>query len=380
MKRFRITKQSKRSRARTGSIATPHGRLQTPFFMPDATRAFLKALSARDLEMLGLGAAVVNTYHLLLQPGEKIIKRFGGAHEFMQFHRPLLSDSGGFQVFSLIHKNPRLGKIHHDKVVFHAPDNGDRHELTPERSIQIQFDLGTDMMVVLDDCPPYESTKKAMANAITHTTEWAVRCKKEYDRQVKKRALTEANRPLLFGVVQGGLSVELRERAAKELRAIGFDGYGFGGRPIDKQGNFIEDVLAATADAVGEDVPRFGLGIGTPADIVRCVQLGWDMFDCVIPTREGRHGRLFMWRGQGDVARSNFYTTMNSTTARYKTDRSPINKNSKLPELREYSKGYLHHLLKTNESLGWRLASLHNMEFYLDLMERIRQAIKAEKL
>lgn len=380
MSRFAVTKKSTCSRARLGRIATPHGSVRTPFFMPDATRAVVKTLSASDLERLGLPAAVVNTYHLLLAPGEQLVKKFGGVHEFMQWKRPLLSDSGGFQVFSLIHKNPQLGKIHDDKAVFRSPLDGAKHELTPERSIQIQFDLGTDMMVVLDDCPPHELDGRAMARAIEHTTAWAARCKKEYDRQVKRRKLTEETRPLLFGVVQGGLDAALRQEAAAALLAIGFDGYGFGGRPVDSAGNFAADVLAATADAVGENVPRFGLGIGTPADIVRCVQLGWDMFDCVIPTREGRHGRLFMWRGAGDVTKRGFYRTVNITNAKFTTDRAPINAASKLPELREYSKGYLHHLLKTNESLGWRLASLHNLEFYLDVMARIRQAVKAEKL
>ena len=369
-----------------GLIKTAHGEIQTPCFMPDATRGVIKGLSIQDWQRLNLPAAVINTYHLYLQPGLKLLTKAGGAHQFMDWAGPLLSDSGGYQVYSLIHKNKNLGlpagkagKITDDKVVFKSPLDGAKHELTPERSIQMQFALGTDMIVCLDDCPPHDVSSAAMAKSVERTVLWAKRCKLEYEKQNEKYK----RRPLLFAVIQGGTDLALRKICADALMDIGFDGYGFGARPVDTDGQFLGKVLQETADMIPENAARFGLGIGLPEDIVRCVTMGWDIFDCVIPTREGRHGRLFLWPTV--IARPNrigtrndikFYRTINIANAKFKKDFTPINQNSKLPELREYSRAYLHHLFKINEPLGQRLASLNNLEFYLDLMRKIRAGIK----
>ena len=390
---FRITKKSKKSKARLGLIKTAHGEIQTPFFMQDATRGVIKGLSIQDWQRLNLPAAVINTYHLYLQPGLKLLTKAGGAHQFMDWAGPLLSDSGGYQVYSLIHKNKNLGlpagkagKITDDKVVFKSPLDGAKHELTPERSIQMQFALGTDMIVCLDDCPPHDVSRAAMAKSVERTVLWAKRCKLEYEKQNKKYK----RRPLLFAVIQGGTDLALRKICADALMDIGFDGYGFGARPVDTDGQFLGKVLQETADMIPENAVRFGLGIGLPEDIVRCVTMGWDIFDCVIPTREGRHGRLFLWKSNVKAQISNvksnsklkfqmsknFYETLNINNAKFKKDFTPINQNSKLPELREYSRAYLHHLFKINEPLGQRLASLNNLEFYLDLMRKIRAGIK----
>ncbi len=355
-------------------ITTPHGKLTTPFFMPDATRGYVKAVDIQDLEKVGVEAMVVNTLHLYLQPGLKIIKKAGGLHQFMNWDKPLLSDSGGFQVFSLIHKNKNLGKIYQDKVIFKSPLDGSQHILTPEKSIQIQFDLGTDMMVCLDDCPPNDYDKKAIAQSVERTIAWAKRCRAEYDKQVKKRKLTKKNQPLLFGVIQGGNYKELRKQCAEELIKLDFDGYGFGARPVDAKKKFLGEILQYTANLIPENKIRFALGIGTPEDIVRCYRMGWDIFDCVIPTREARHGKLYInqnvkIKNQNDklklkIKNSKFYSTINITNSRYKNDFSLINK--------QYSKAYLHHLFKNNELTGLRLATLTNLEFYMELMERIR--------
>ena len=348
------------------TIKTNHGQLLAPFYMPDATRGFVKLLTRDDVEKAGTKALVVNTFHLYLQPGLKIITKAGGLHKFMNWDKPLLSDSGGFQVFSLIHKNPRMGKITDEKVIFKSPLDGSRHELTPEKSIQIQFALGVDMMVCLDDCPPNEFNRRDLELAVNRTVAWAKRCKLEYERQLKKRHLLKSKRPLLFSVIQGGAEIDLRERCAQELVKIGFDGYGFGARPIDSQGNFLEEVLQKTADFIPPKAIRFALGIGTPQDIKRCQAMGWDIFDCVIPTREGRHGRLFFKTKTG-------YQTKNINNAKFGTDFSKINQASKLSELKTLSKAYLHHLFRLNEPLGQRIATLNNLEFYNNLMKELRK-------
>jgi len=363
---FKILKVSK-SGIRHGILKTAHGSLETPFYMPDATRGFIKLTNNNEVKQTGTEALVVNTFHLFLQPGLKVIEKAGGIHKFMNWTGPLLSDSGGFQVFSLIHKNPKMGKIEEDKVTFKSPIDGSLHELTPEKSIQIQFILGVDMMVCFDDCPPNEFSRVEMEAAVTRTIAWAKRCKLEYLKQIKKRKLSGAKRPLLFAVIQGGAELDLREKCAQELAKIGFDGYGFGARPIDKDGNFLEEVLQKTAEYIPEDALRFALGIGTPEDIVRCAKMGWDMFDCVIPTREGRHGKLFF------SAPEKKYISININNAKYSQDFTVINKSSKISELKNHTRAYLYHLFKLSEVLGQKLASLNNLEFYQNLLGRLRR-------
>ncbi len=377
---IKIKKQSNISKARLGEIQTAHGVLETPFFMPDATRAVLKGLSNDDIKNLGLPAMVVNTFHLYLQPGSKRIKKFGGVHNFMNINIPLVSDSGGFQVFSLIHRGKNMGSISDKGARFKSPLNGAWHNLDAEKSIKIQLDLGTDIVVCLDDCPPNDSSNAKMRQAIERTIRWAGECKKVFEAEIKKRKISKSKKPLLTAVIQGGESVEMRKYCASELVKIGFDGYGYGARPVDKDGNFLEEIMQVTADASPIDSFRFALGLGTPEDIVRCVCMGYDIFDCVIPTREGRHGRLFYFAKNKlmtkSVQVSKFYKTININNAKFIADDSPINKNSRLKELREYSKSYLHHLFKIKDPLGARLASLQNLEFYNQLMIEIRVSIK----
>ncbi len=383
---FKILKNKKGKSVRLGSIKTSHGSINTPFFMPDATRGFVKAIDSEDLKKLRMGPMVVNTFHLYLQPGMPIIKKAGGIHKFMGWDGPLLADSGGYQVFSLVHKNPKIGRITDKSVIFKSPLDGSKHELTPEKSIQIQFGLGVDMMVCLDDCPPNDFNKSGLEKSVERTIAWAKRCRREYDKQIKKRKIKDSARPLIFSVIQGGAEIDLRKYCAGELVKIGFDGYSFGARPIDAAGNFLGEVLKRTAEFIPENSLRFALGIGTPEDIVRCASYGWDMFDCVIPTREGRHGRLFLWKRNSkskilnpkQILNSksqilNFYQTINILNSKFSTDFSPINSNSKLPELRDHSNAYLNHLFKLKDPLGARLATLNNLEFYLELMKKLRE-------
>lgn len=362
-----------REGVRRGDLKTAHGLLKTPFFMPDATRGFVKLSHNNQIKATGTEALVVNTFHLYLQPGLKVIKRAGGIHKFMGWDGTLLSDSGGFQVFSLIHKNQKLGKITDEKVIFKSPLDGSSHELTPEKSIQIQFDLGVDMMVCLDDCPPNEFSRIDLEKAVVRTIAWAKRCKLEYDKQIKRRGLRGLKRPLLFAVIQGGAEIDLRERCTRELVAIGFDGYGFGARPIDKDGKFLDEVLRRTAAFIPENALRFALGIGTPEDITRCAAMGWDMFDCVIPTREGRHGKLFFMADEKKtLGKKAWYRTININNARFGANFSVINPASPIAELNSHFLAYLHHLFRLKEPLGQALASLSNLEFYQKIMKSLR--------
>lgn len=363
------------------TIKTPHGEIKMPIFMPDATRGFIKMCNSSELLATGISALVVNTFHLYLQPGIKIIKKAGGLHSFMNWQRPLLSDSGGFQIFSLIHKSKSMGKIDDNGAVFKSPIDGSRHEITPEKSIQIQFDLGTDFIVCLDDCPPHDFDEKVINLSVERTIRWAQRCYQEYIRQIKKRKIKEAQRPKLIAVVQGGLSRELRKKCLDGLLEISdkkflgesfsLAGYGFGARPIDEEGNFLFDILDYTAKIIPDDKIKFALGVGTPADIYRCYQMGWNMFDCVIPTREGRHGKLYQFKNQNELKSVNFYKEMNVKKSIFSDNFKNINSTSKILELNNNSLAYLHHLFKVNEGLGQKWASLNNLEFYASLMDKI---------
>ena len=354
--------------------------------MPDATRGFARSMSKDDLEKIGVGPMVVNTYHLYLEPGMETIKKVKGINNFMNWPHPLLSDSGGYQVFSLIHKNPKMGKITDKEVIFRSPANGSLHKISPEKSIEIQFDLGVDMMVCLDDVPPNDYSQEKIEKAVERTIAWAKRCKTEYEKQLKKRKIAEKDKPLIFGVIQGGKYVELRKHCAEELVKIGFDGYGFGARHIDADGNFMEEAVRETASFIPEDSLRFALGVGTPEDIVRCHRLGWDMFDCVIPTREGRHGRLFLWKkgsssglsapeaeSRSGQSAGYFYETININNGKFKNDLSPVDKNCDCELCNNYSRAYLHHLFAVKEPLAMRLASIHNLKFYMELMGKLRK-------
>ncbi len=373
---FEILKKSNISSARLGVITTPHGKIKTPAFFPDATRGIIKTLDNSDLDKLGLQSMVVNTFHLCNQPGIKIIKKANGIHGFINWTGPLISDSGGFQVFSLIHKNPKLGKILDKHAEFKSPIDGSLLKLSPEKSISIQFDLGTDLIICLDDCSPYNHNIEQTAKAVDRTIAWASRCKREYDKQIIKRKLTKLKKPKLISVVQGGEDTKLRQYCAKKLLAIGFDGYGFGGRPIDPKGNFLNSILDETSKATPNDKFRFALGVGQPEDIIRCVKMGWDLFDCVIPTREGRHGKLF-FHNNLKKNNKNFYKTINIKNSTFKNDLNPINKFSSISELKNNSRAYLHYLFRINESVGQKLSSLNNLEFYLILMNILKRNIKS---
>lgn len=371
--------KEKNNKVRIGVLTTRRGDIVTPFFMPDATRASVRGITNEQLKSVGVSPMVVNTYHLLLQPGMELMRASSGVHKLMNWDGPLLSDSGGYQVYSLIHKNAKLGKITEEGAVFKSVLDGSQHLLTPEKAIQIQFDLGVDMMVLLDDPRPNDAPEKEIEAAVERTIRWAKRCKIEFEKQVAERGFDDSSRPLLFAVVQGGPFVHLREKCAKELVNIGFDGYSFGGRHVDENGEFMTEIVEKTASFMPEDKPRFALGIGTPLDIVKCHNLGWDMFDCVIPTREGRHGRLFVFndetldsRLRGNDKGGSFYDTMNIANAKFKDDFTPIDEKCDCYACQNYTRGYLHHLFRVGEPLGAQMASLHNLRFFVQLMNKLQ--------
>lgn len=359
---------------RIGELRTRKGILQTPFFMPDATRASVRGMTSDELSMTGVEALVVNTYHLFLHPGEVLIRDAGGIHTFMNWPHPVLSDSGGYQVYSLIHKNPDLGRITEDGAEFRSVLDGSKHLLTPERAIQIQFDLGVDMMVVLDDPRPNDTSDDEIVKAVDRTLRWAKRCRIEFDRQVTERGLTDETRPLLFGVVQGGMLVAERRRCAEGLVSIGFDGYGLGGRHVDMEGKFLGELMASLASFIPEESIRFALGVGKPEDIVRLHAVGWDMFDCVIPTREGRHGRLFLWKNNApiDSEHLDFYDTININNEQFTRDFTPVDVTCDCTLCTKYTRAHLRHLFRVGEALAFRLASEHNLRFYMRLIQHLR--------
>jgi len=368
---LKIIKKSKKSQARSGVLKTSHGEIKTPFFMPIATKGAVKNLSVADLELLGAQIILSNTYHLYLQPTEKLIKKAGGLHQFIGWHKPILTDSGGYQVFSLSGnkgKGEKLVKLSDEGVEFRSHLDGSKHFFTPEKSIKIQQDLGIDIMMCFDECPSGTAPYDYVEQSIDLTAAWAARCKKQKAKGKKNQQL--------FGIIQGAIYEDLRLRSLKQITALDFDGYAIGGLAVGEKREDMYRILDLLVPKMPANKPRYLMGVGRPEEIIQAVKCGVDMFDCVIPTREARHGRLYQFKVESAKLKINdFYYTFNIANEKFKTDFSAINPKSKIPLLRQYTKAYLHHLLKTEEGLGFRLATLNNLEFYLDLMEKIRQNI-----
>ncbi len=341
--------------ARRARLTLAHGSVETPVFMPVGTYATVKAMS--PAELTGLGAQIIlgNAFHLWLRPGTDVIAAHAGLHRFMGWDQPILTDSGGFQVFSL----GALRKVREEGVAFASPVNGDRLLLTPEKSMEIQRALDSDIVMVFDECTPHPATYDETARSMELSLRWAARSK----------AAHSDNRNALFGIVQGGMYEDLRERSREGLVAVGFDGYAIGGLSVGEPKHEMLRVLACTAPRLPDDKPRYLMGVGTPEDIVAGVCAGIDMFDCVLPTRNARNGWLFT--RHGDIRIRN---------ARHRTDTAPVDPTCGCYACRHFSRGYLHHLQRINEILGARLATIHNLYYYLALMAELREAIAAGTL
>ncbi|MGE5793145.1 MAG: tRNA guanosine(34) transglycosylase Tgt [Bacteroidota bacterium] len=354
---MRFTVSATDGAARRGRLELAHGAVETPVFMPVGTYGSVKAMSPAELEELGAGIVLGNTFHLWLRPGLQVIAAHGGLHRFMGWRRPILTDSGGFQVFSL----GELRKIGEEGVQFASPINGDRLLLTPEESIRIQRTLDADVAMVFDECTPFPATERQAGDSMRLSLRWAERSKREWDRGTTANAL--------FGIVQGSVYERLRDESLAGLLDIGFDGYAIGGLAVGEPKEAMLAVLERTAPRLPADRPRYLMGVGTPEDIVAAVSTGVDMLDCVLPTRNARNGWLFTrW---GDVRLRN---------ARYRDDTGPIDDTCGCYACRNFSLAYVHHLQRANEILGARLATIHNLHYYLTLMRELGEAIAAGTL
>lgn len=343
-----------------------------PVFCPDATRGVLRAVDSVDIKGAGIQGLIVNTYHLMVAPGTDTLKESSGINELMNWPGLTISDSGGFQVYSLIHRKSSLGKITDDGVNFNL--DGEKHSLTPESCIQVQFDIGADIMICLDDCADQTLSEAEMIKSVDRTIAWAKRCRAEFDKQVKARKLTDATRPLLFAVVQGGNYIDQRRRCAEELTKIGFDGFGFGGWPIGEDGKLNTEALRATVEFTKDSEFHYALGVGDPKSCVECAQMGYNIFDCVLPSRDARHGRLYVWKGDPKTTdlNTNFFEYLRIDKAEYSQDNSPISEFCDCYTCKNYTKAYLRHLAKINDTLAYRLNTIHNLRFYAQLFERLQ--------
>jgi queuine tRNA-ribosyltransferase len=362
MKIFNIQHRGTTSKARAGVVSLPHGEVATPVFMTIGTQGSVKGLDRADLDALGAPIILGNTYHLWLRPDTEVIDAAGGLHQFIHWDKPILTDSGGFQAFSLA----KIRKFSEDGVTFRSHLNGQKRFLSPEISMQVQTSLGSDIALVLDECLPAEVSEREARRAMMRTRRWAERSKAEFERLRAEKP--HANN--LFGIPQGAQFENLRRESAELTMELDFPGYSIGGVANGGEPEEImySQVLSQT-ELLEDYKPRHLLGVGTPKDIVQMVARGIDMFDCVYPTRNARHGSLFYWVDETT------YKTIHITNKRFATDFSPINETSSLPQLQNYSKAYLRHLFITKELLAYRLATLHNLEFYYDLIKQIRGRI-----
>ena len=335
--------------------------LSLPVFFPDATRGVARAVDSEDLKRAGISGLVMNAYHLSSNPGSGVIKSVGGLHKFSNWGGIILTDSGGFQVFSLIRENPKFGEVRENEIIFRRENK--KLIITPEKSIAAQINFGSDIIMALDYCTHPNDDYSKQVRAVEITVKWAGRCKKAYE----KAAQNLKEPPLLFGIIQGGNDKTLRTQCASALRSIGFDGYGFGGWPLDENGLTL-DILEFTASLMPNETPKYAMGIGKPEGIKACAAMGYNIFDCVIPTREARRNRLYV----RDDAKKNGYSYFYPLDEKYIRDSRPVCPFCDCYTCKNYSRAYLRHLLAINDALGKRLATIHNLRFYSDLLSNIR--------
>jgi len=354
--RYEHIKTCKQTGARLGIVHTPHGSFETPTFMPVGTMATVKTMSPEDLTDLGAGIILSNTYHLWLRPGHDIIKEAGGLHKFMNWDKPILTDSGGFQVFSL----SKFRDIKEEGVHFRNHINGDKLFLSPEKAMEIQNALGSDIMMAFDECPPYPAEEKYMRDSVERTSRWAERCLTAHERPQDQG---------LFGIVQGGEYEALRKQSAKDLVSMDFPGYAIGGLSVGEPKDVMNRVLEFTTPWLPENKPRYLMGVGSPDSLIDGAMRGIDMFDCVLPTRIARNGTLMTSEGRLVVK-----------NAKYARDFGPIDPNCDCHVCKNYSRAYIRHLIKCEETFGIRLTTYHNLHFLINLMGQVRQAIKDDRL
>lgn len=346
----------KQSGARLGLLHTPHGTFETPMFMPVGTLATVKTMSPEELKEIGAGVILSNTYHLWLRPGEDIVKEAGGLHRFMNWDRAILTDSGGFQVFSL----SKIRDITEEGVHFRSHLSGEKLFLSPEKSMEVQNALGSDIMMAFDECPPIPAEYEYVKQSTERTSRWAERCLKAHNRPSEQA---------LFGIVQGGVHKDLRKQSVKDLVSLDFPGYAIGGLSVGEPKDVMNEILAFTTPFLPEDKPRYLMGVGSPDSLIDGAIRGIDMFDCVLPTRIARNGTCMTSRGRLVVR-----------NAKYARDFGPLDEACDCHVCRTYTRAYIRHLVKTNETFGFRLTTYHNLYFLVNLMKKVRQAIHEDRL
>jgi len=350
------------------NLDLPHGTIPLPAFFPDATRGVVRSVDSTDLINCGVKGLVMNTYHLMTKPGAATVKSVGGLHTFAGWDRPIITDSGGFQVFSLIRENASLGEIRRSEIIFRR--DGKKTTLSPEKCIQSQLSYDSDVLMALDFCTHPNDPYDVQAKAVDTTIRWGRQCMDTFLQHTK----TKKHRPQLFGIIQGGNEKPLRKECAKALLEMGYSGFGFGGWPLDEDGRLTEEILAYTAELIPNHMVKYAMGVGKPENIVACVKMGYNLFDCVIPTREARHNRLYVFNedfeSRQDISVNQaFYHYMYPLDDIYRRDPRPISHLCDCLACTKYSRAYVRHLLSIGDGLGIRLATIHNLRFFTILME-----------
>jgi len=362
-----------RPAGRPAELRFAGGGIRLPAFLPDATRAVLKGLDAEDLRNCGIAGVVVNTFHLMAEPGATVIAGAGGVKKFMGWDGLAVSDSGGFQLLSMLYRDKSAGTVTDEGVIFHRSQGGKRrkYSLTPESSIRVQFALGADIMFCLDDCPPPGAKREKVEACARRTVEWAKCSKEEFEKEAAARGGT---RPLLFAVIQGGNDRKLREECAAALVRTGFDGFGFGGWPLDESGEVDAELLGFVAGLCPADKPRFALGVGSPRALVEGTKRGYDIFDCSLPSRDARHKRLYVF--ESDPPDPERVATLNIGAEKFTRDTRPIGERCDCLACRRYSRAYLHHLFEVEDPLAMRLSTIHNLCTWAVMIETLQKGAK----
>jgi queuine tRNA-ribosyltransferase len=360
----------------TRSLRLPHGQLDLPVFLPDATRGVIRAVDSVDLVDAGVPAVQMNVFHLMQHPGSSTIEALGGLHRMMGWQRPITTDSGGFQVYSLIRQNPKMGSITEQGAIFRAEGSDHKFRLTPEKSIRLQFTYGADILFCFDDCTHVDDTPEQQLASVRRTIKWARQASLEFKRLVEEKELDDDHRPLLFAVIQGGGRLDLRQECAEALLEIGFDGFGYGGWPLDGDGHLLRDVFAYLREIIPPQFPLHALGVGHPANIVESFRLGYWMFDSTMPTRDARHGRLVVFNADPRRATlaGDWFSYLYIHDKRHLKAGDPVSPFCDCLCCRTTSLGYLHHLFKIGDPLYPRLATIHNLRFIMQLMDCLRSA------
>jgi queuine tRNA-ribosyltransferase len=362
---------------RLAGIDLRSGRLNFPVFLPDATYGVVRSIDSQDLHNCGIMGLVMNTFHLMQHPGSSTIQSLGGLHRMSGWSKPIVTDSGGFQAYSLIRQNPKSGSLSENGITFFPEGSTRKYLLTPEKTVQLQLAYGSDIVICLDDCTHVDNEYAAQVESVERTIVWAKRCKKEFLKVTAQKNLTGNNLPLIFAVVQGGGYRDLRKKCADALLEIGFDGFGFGGWPLDKDNNLLTDIIGFSRESIPQQFPMHALGVGHPENILNCYGLGYDIFDSAMPTRDARHARLYKFNNPESDAHSgltgkwlSYYYV--SDEQHIRSDK-PISEFCDCPCCSQYSRGYLHHLFKQGDTLFYRLATIHNLRFMTQLTDRIRE-------